>query len=95
MCKECFIALSKKFKDLSEEAEEDGEMEIAEGLADLSLLSFTGTQLKSSTVFNLMLRLLTLAYLDPKKAKAIDKTIDFAMRMIAKENDSSIMKKSL
>ena len=90
MCEECFLFLSKKFKEMSEEAVEDQEDEIAEGLADLSLLSFTSMQLKNSKIFNMMLQLLTLSLVDQRKMSAIQSTIEYAMERVEEERGNAL-----
>ena len=90
MCEECFLNLSQRFKEMSEQAESDEEYDIAEGLADLSLLSFTSMQLKNSKIFNMMLQLLTLSLVDQRKMSAIQSTINYAMKSVEEEKGNAL-----
>jgi len=86
MCEQCFLKLSEVFKKMSEQAEKDGEIEIADGLADLSLLAFTSSQLKNLNVSTIMLGLLTLASHDQLRMIAVARTIEHAVNQMIEES---------
>jgi hypothetical protein len=81
MCEKCFLTISQKAKEICERAECEGLSEMSNGMADISLLAFTCTELKSTTMFNCMLGMLTLVLVDPDKFKSITTMINVAISL--------------